>query len=247
MKKYVFSIVLALCCSLSHAGNWELIPSKDAYWIKTRNLQQHDLLVAYYQKQPQFLLILATNSPPPDKPMLVKIQIDDGSKESTQLVFLEQHKERSIFRLKVPKEDKGTYIDRMIAGLKFTIYSESKTFDAITFSLVGFTLNFNELMIANDIGQLDRQWLLKNNKTRELFCYLSSDITIQAIRQRRRGVPFSEAVQNISATGFLLLDHERNNIIKKVYKMRRNKLMNKPEHFKYRNFKMCMSKNKIAE
>jgi len=247
MNRYALLVLLLFCYSSSHANNWGLVPSGDAYWIKSRNLQQHELLVAYHKKQPQFLLILATNSQPPDKPMPVQIQIDAGPKESTQIVFLKKNKEKSIFRLKVPKEEKGTYIDRMIAGLKFTIYSESKTFDAITFSLVGFTLNLNELMIANDIGQLDRQWLLKNNKTRELFCYLSGDITIQAIRQRHRGVPFSEAVQNISATGFLLLDHERENIIRRVYKMQRNKLMNKPEHFKYRNFKMCMSKNRIAE
>ena len=242
MNKYVFSIVLALCYSLSHASNWELIPSRDAYWIKTHNQQQHDLLVAYYQQQPQFLLILATNAPPPDKPIPVQIQIDNGPKESTQLTFLEQQKERSIFRLKVPKEDKGRYIDRMIAGVEFTIYSKAKSFDAITFSLLGFTLNLNELMIANEIGQLDQQWLLKNNKTRELFCYLKSDITIQAIQQRHRGMTFSEAVQNISATGFQLIDHQTENIIEKVYKIQISQLTDKPEHFKYRDFKICMSK-----
>ncbi|MCK4704455.1 MAG: hypothetical protein KAT90_03150 [Gammaproteobacteria bacterium] len=243
MNKYALLIALALCYGISHAGNWELIPSRDAYWIKTHNPQQHDLLLAYNQKQPQFLLILATNSPPPDEPMPVQIQIDDGRKETAQLIFLKQQKGEIIFRLKVPEVDKQAYIDRMIAGFKFTIYPEEETIDAISFSLQGFTLNLNELMIANDIGQLDPQWLLKNNKTRELFCYLSSDITIQAIRYRRRGISLSEAVQSISATGILLVDHERENIIKRVYNIQRNQLTDKPEHHKYRNFKTCMSQN----
>ena len=243
MNKYALLIVLALCYGSSHAGNWELIPSRDAYWIKTHNPQQHDLLLGYNQKQPQFLLILATNSPSPDEPMPVQIQIDDGRIETAQLIFLKQQKGEIIFRLKVPEVDKQTYIDRMIAGFKFTIYPEEETIDAISFSLQGFTLNLNELMIANDIGQLDPQWLLKNNKTRELFCYLSGDITIQAIRYRRRGVSLSEAVQSISTTGILLVDHERENIIKRVYNIQRNQLTDKPEHHKYRNFKTCMSQN----
>ncbi|MDH5572403.1 MAG: hypothetical protein OEY89_11595 [Gammaproteobacteria bacterium] len=244
MKKYALLIIFSLCNSISHASNWELIPSRDAYWIKTRNPQQHELLIAHHQKLPQFLLILATNSTPPDKPMSVQVQIDYGPRETTQLIFLEQHKDKSIFRLKVPKADKVTYIERMIAGLKFTIYPQSETFDAITFSLLGFTKNLNELMIANDIGQLNHQWLLENNKTRELFCYLSSDLTIQAIHHRIKGTSLSEAIQSILPTGFPLLDNEREHIIKQVYNIKRNYLPDRPEHYKYKNFKTCISQNK---
>lgn len=247
MNKYTLLIVLTFFSSISHADNWKLVPSKDAYWIKTHNLQQHELLVAFYQKKPQFLLILVTNSSPPDKPIAVHVQIDDGLKENAQLVLLEQHKDKSIFRIKVPEIARETYIDRMISGVKFTIYSESKTFAAITFSLLGFTLNLNEMMIANDIGQLDLQWLLKNNKTRELFCYLSSDVTMQAMLLQRRGISLSAAIQSISETGFLLFDQERENVIKQAYNIQRNQLTSRPEHFKYKNFKMCLEQDQPAK
>lgn len=246
MNKYALLIALTLCCSISYADNWKLIPSNDAYWIKTHNPQQHDLLVAYYKELPQFLLTLSTNRPPPDKPMSVQVQIDDGPKETTQLIFLQQNKDQSIFRLKVPAVDKETYINRMIAGFKFTIYPESEMLDAISFSLLGFTFNLNELMIANEIGRLDTLWLLENNKTRELFCYLSSDIVIQAKQHRRKGLTFSKALQSISETGFPLVDHEKKNIIKRVYDMKRGLLPKGAGLYKYENFKTCMSEKKTS-
>ncbi len=253
MRRYVTGLLLLLLVGPAMAGyknadNWNLVSSKDDYWIKTVNENKHELLVAYHDNQAQFLLILKTDSPPPDKSLSVSIAIDRGQKQAGRLHFLEKRPERSIVRIEIDDAEKNTYISQMIAGLTLSIYfdfssEENKNISRkISFSLKGFTVALNDLLIANDIGSLNPGWLLRHNKDRELYCLLTTNISIQAMQYRLQGESYNNVLHLIPETGYSIIDHNLGEIIEQVYKIPKKNISYVPRAEKYLMFSNCMAK-----
>ncbi len=255
MQKYVIGCLLFLLVGSALAGsdsadNWTLVSSKDAYWIKTVNAEQHELLVAYYDDTPQFLLILKTDSPPPNKVLPISIRIDRGPKQPGQLQFLEKRDERSIMRIEVNDDDKNGYLSQMIAGLTlaidFDFLSGKKSrvnknmAKTISFSLKGFTVALNDLLIANDIGSLDPAWIMKHDKDRELYCLMTTNISIEAMQYRLKGESYNNVLHLIEKTGYSIIDHNLGEIIEQVYRIPEKNLPYVPRAEKYLMFSNCM-------
>jgi len=237
-------LILLISCNISQADSWKIVPSSDTYWLKTINQEKHELLIAYNDDAPHFLLIVTTDSPPPDKPIPIWLKIDRGQRQESQLYFLKQHTEQSIFRIEINKNLKNDYIARMIAGLKWSIFFDQNAPQnrAITFSLTGFTVAFNNLLIANDIGTLDPNQLKISKKNNELFCYITSNLTVEALGHRLKGDTLNETLRNTKKTGYSGIDMHLPDIINQVYNIPENKLTSAPGAEKYIIFKRCMKK-----
>jgi len=255
MRKYATGFLLLLFAGTVLAGssaadNWTLVSSKDAYWIKTVSADSHELLVAYHEDAAQFLLILKTDSPAPDKTLPVSIQIDRGPKQGGHLRLLEKRPEQSIFRLEVDEADKANYLAQMIAGLKMTIHfdfirkqhsSRGSAFSKnVSFSLMGFTVALNDLLIANDIGSLNPEWLMRHNKDRELYCLLTTNVSIKAMQYRLDGEDYNNVLHLVPETGYSIIDHNLGEIIEQVYRIPQGDLPYVPRAEKYLMFANCM-------
>ncbi len=235
----------------SSADNWTLVSSKDASWIKTANTtDQHELLVAYHEDSLQFLLILKTDRQAQGKSLPVSVSIDQGLKQKGRLYFLEKKPEQSILRMEVSEDEENTYLSQMISGLTMTIYFDFSPKDNaignitksknITFSLKGFTVAFNDLLIANDIGSLDPEWLMQHNKDRELYCLITTNISIEAMQYRLDGKSYKRVLHLIKKTGFSIIDHNLAGLIEQVYKIPKKNLSYVPRAEKYLMFLNCM-------
>jgi len=254
MQKYVIGCLLFLLVGSALAGNdadnWTLVSSKEAYWIKTVNAEQHELLVAYYDDTPQFLLILKTDSPPPNKVLPISIRIDRGPRQPGRLRFLEKRAEQIIFRIEVNDDDKNGYLSQMIAGLTmaidFDFLSKQKSREkkniakTISFSLKGFTVALNDLLIANDAGSLDPAWLMKHDRDRELYCLMTTNISIEAMQYRLNGESYNNVLHLIEKTGYSIIDHNLGEIIEQVYKIPEKNLPYVPRAEKYLMFSNCV-------
>ncbi len=242
MKAFFISVLLFLFSGSIYADDWKLIPSNDGYWIKTRNSHQHELLLAYQKNVPQLLLILKTDRPASDKPIPVKFKIDKGAWENSQITHLGSRPEQVIFRIEIDSNKINTLISKMIAGINWSINldfgsNKSKT---LSFSLHGFTVAFNDLLIANKIGSLDINWLIKHKKDRQLYCLLTTNISIQAMDLRLQKKSYSQARSLISKTGYSIIDHNLGEIINQVYKLPSKEIPFVPRAEKYQMFSRCM-------
>lgn len=242
MYRHALIFFLLLSCSTSHADDWKLVPSVDGYWIKASNKDNHQLIVIRKQNISYFMLILATDSPPPDNAIPVRIAIDKSQPEDAYLKLLEKRPDQSIFQIDFDNDQKDTYITRMIAGLKisFIFNGNVRSNTRITFSLKGFTAVLNDLLIADDIGSLDQGWLLKNHKDHELFCYIMSNISIEAMQLRIKGYNYSGSLHSIQKTGHSIIDNNLANIIQQVYNIPENQLPSEPKAEKYMIFRNCL-------
>jgi len=110
----------------------------------------------------------------------------------------------------------------------------------VSFSLKGFTVALNDLLIANDIGSLDTMWLLRHNKDRELYCLMTTNISIEAMQYRLKGESYNNVLHLISKTGYSIIDHNLAEIIEQVYKIPKQELPYVPRAEKYLMFSNCM-------
>lgn len=251
MGKYATGLLLFFLSGIGSADEWAFVSSKDAFWIKTVNIDKHELLVAYHEDKPQFLLILKTESKEPNKPVPVSIKIDSGPKKPGHLVFLEKRPEQIIFRIEIDEEEKDITIDQMVAGLVWSIYFDSESasksstskaaLQAIQFTLKGFTVALNDLMIGNDIGSLDPGWLMQHKKDRELYCLMTTEISIKAMQYRTKGETYNNTLHLIPKTNYSIIDHNLADIISQVYNLPLKDLPCVPRAEKYLMFSRCMS------
>lgn len=244
MKQFSIFILLILFSCTGNAADWKLIPSNDGYWIKTTNNENHQLLLAYKDNKPHFLLILNTDSPEPDKPIPIKIKIDKGAWIQSKLKPLEKQSEQIIFRFEVDSNSEYGLISRMIAGIQWSINFNSgpNKNNAINFSLLGFTVAFNDLLIANEIGSLEQAWLIEHRKDRELYCLLTTNISILAIEHRLQGKSYAKTLTSIPKTQYSIIDEHFGEIINQVYQLPYKNLPYVPRAEKHLMFSRCMKK-----
>ncbi|VAW63455.1 hypothetical protein MNBD_GAMMA09-824 [hydrothermal vent metagenome] len=243
MMQYAAFFILFFFSSSVFSSDWKLISSSDGFWIKTENQNQHALLLAYEKNKPHFLLIVKTDAPSVDKPLSVTIKIDRGPQENSRLILLERRADKSIFRIEIDSRYENNYVARMIAGLNWSIYFEPgiNNNKSIDFSLKGFTVAFNDLLIGNKIGSLQPAWLIKNRKDRELYCLLTTNISIQAMKYRLQGKRYADALSLIPETGYSIIDHNLGEIINQAYKIPFKNLPYEPAAEKYLMFSRCLA------
>jgi len=242
MKQISIFILLLLFSCAGHTADWKLVSSNDGFWIKTTNNEQHELLLAYKGNKPQLLLILNTDSPEPRKFIPVKIKIDRGTWLQNKLIPLEKRSEQIIFRLETGSSLKDELISRMIAGISWSVifnFANNKN-KTIVFSLHGFTVAFNDLLIANEIGSLEPAWLFKHRKDRELYCLLTTNISILAIEYRLKNTSYAKTLTLIPKTQYPIIDHNFGEIINQVYQLPYDDLPYVPRAEKYLMFSRCM-------
>jgi len=242
MKQFSIFILLLLFSCAGNTACWELVSSDDGFWIKTTNDDQHALLVAYRDAKPQLLLILNTVSPEPDQSIPAKIKIDRGTWLQSSLIPLEKRSGQIIFRLETGSKLKDELISRLIAGINLSVHFN---FDphkntTIVFSLHGFTVAFNDLLIANEIGSLDHAWLFKHRKDRELYCLLTTNISLRAMEYRLQNKSYAQTLTLIPKTQHSIIDQNFDEIIEQVYQLPYNDLPYVPRAEKYLMFSRCM-------
>ena len=131
----------------------------------------------------------------------------------------------------------------MIAGLKLQVSfgSSAGVKLGLEFSVIGFTAAYTDLLISNDIGRLDPDWLIEQGKDRELACYYSAILTIQALQARRLGQPAKQIVDSLPRTGLSSVDDRRADIVSQAYRLRYAQIPRNPMADKYKLFKRCMA------
>lgn len=222
-------------------GEWALVQSGDGHWISNKASEQYQLVVAEQGADIQFLLILATGERTPSVPIAVTIRVDRDQWLQTQIIPLQQRSHGMAFRIDLSEDEKQNTIRRMIAGLKLQLsIGKAASKQILDFSLIGFTAAYTDLLITNDIGRLDPDWLVERGKDRELACYYSSILTVQALRARRRGQSAKQTVDSLPHTGLASVDDKRSDIVSSVYQLPLAQLPRHPMAEKYKLFKRCM-------
>jgi len=225
------------------SAEWVLEQTGDGHGVSSKTAQQHRLVVAGRPDNIQFLLILAIKGQVTAEPQPIVFRVDTDAGLNTQIEPLQLRPHGMVYRIVLSEEQKDNIIHRMIAGLTLQI-KLGKTAVAkqrLDFSLIGFTAAFSDLMIVNDVGRLDPDWLHEQGRDRELACYYSSVLTVKALQARRRGRSFRQAIDTLPITGLALIDDRRADIVTQVYKLPVGQVPHFPMMEKYNMFKRCMS------
>lgn len=224
-------------------SEWALVQSADGHWISSKDRAQHQLVVARQGDDSQFLLILTTADRRPAETMAISLRIDQDPWLQTQLVPLQQRAHGLAFRIELSQDEKQNTIRRMIAGLKLQLSFGSTTSvkQGLDFSVIGFTAAYTDLLISNDLGRLDPDWLVEQGRDRELACYYSSIFTVQALQARRRGQSAKQIVDSLPRTGLASVDDRRADIVSRAYRLPYAQLPRHPMAEKYKLFKRCMA------
>jgi hypothetical protein len=242
MKQFsIFFLLMVFSCT-GNAADWKLVSSQDGFWIKTTNNNKHELLLAYKKNQPHFLLILTTDNSAPEKTIPIKIKIDKEGWVQSKLKLLEKRSGKIIFRIEADSKD--NLISKMIAGINLFVNFSFENYKnkTIKFSLHGFTAAFNDLLIVNKIGSMKPAWLIKHRKDRELYCLLTTNISILAIEYRLQGKSYAKTLTLIPKSQHSIIDHNFGEIINQIYQLPYKNLPYVPRAEKYLMFSRCMKK-----
>lgn len=244
MKTVRFCIVLLLLFPLSAVAEWKLEQSADGHWIVTRNEDGHQFIVGGTGASMQFLLILSVPEPDATFPDKVTVSIDRGPRRETPLTLLDRNPEGVIFRIEIPEDLNTDMIRRMIAGVRmrlaFSDEESGRTRD-VDFSLLGFTVVYNDLLIANEVGRLDPNWLIQQNRERELICYYVANLSVQALQNRIKGMGEAQNLSALPRTGMGPVDENLPEIVKWVHQLSRAEMPTEPRAEKYGLYKRCMN------
>ena len=241
-KIFMFCVLLL---PITVTADWNLRQTDDGHWINSSTPEGHELIVVQNEeKQTHFLLVLAVDQPVPEVPSLISLTIDRGPVIQTQLKLLEQRRKSRLFQIELDSEQKGLYIRRMIAGLKLHIWfgERSITRERLQFSLRGFTVAFNDLLIASRVGRLDPEWLMEQGREKELGCFYTANLFILAMRERVNNHSEEQTRESLPRTGYDAVDEMIPDIVSQVYAVPANQLPIEPRGDKYAIFDACMAK-----
>lgn len=236
-----YFIIAMVLISGSVRAEWELHQSPDGHWIVTRNSEQHKFIVGGQGEDMQFLMILMVAEKTAEIPMKVTVSIDKGPRLTRRLTLLEQQPTGMLFRLEFTVADKATFIRRMISGLKLRLnFGQEAGGEDLFFSLLGLTVVYNDLLIANEAGRLDPDWMRRKNKERELICYYAANLSVQALQKRIEGQAAAETLRSLPRTGLAPVDDSLPGIVNWAYRLPTSQLPTEPRAEKYGFFRRCM-------
>ncbi len=178
-------------------------------------------------------------------PDRVYLTIDSAKVMSTDLQYISQSDGRMQLVVVLDAVQKKELIKRMIAGLEIRILvkHKNKSLATATYSLVGFTAEMNDFLIAMDIGKLNYQWLAGQAMHKELVCLYAATVYVQALLDRQSSLTIENSMEKLPKTGMLQLEEEVGpELIRTVYKLPAYKIPIEPRGDKYAIFHSCMSK-----
>ncbi len=242
MKKTIL-LLLCLLIPVTAFSQWHLTQSKDGHWISARSKQgDHRIIVAHSDGQTHFFLAVHYSEPTSSNFAKIHIYVDRGDGFDTTMKRVEKNASGILFRIHMSDEQKATLLKQFRAGLTLGIVMENQAGKKITlkFPLLGFTAKWNDLLIANEIGRLDPNWLLEREKYNELFCLSAAGFSVQATNMRNQGLSYKETLQRIDRTGIQAIDDSILDIVEQVYALPPEKLPLGARGDKYGIFKRCM-------
>ena len=241
MIKIYFIVAVILVPGTVWAA-WELEQSPDGHWIVTRHSEDHQFIVGGKGQDMQFLLILMMPKRNAILPKEATVSVDDGPRLTRQLTLLEQQPTGMLLRLEFANAEKSTFIRRLISGLtlRLNFGQQGSETENLYFTLRGFTVVYNELLIANEAGSLDPNVMRSQNKQRELICYYAANLSVQALQKRSEGMVSEEALRSLPRTGLATVDDDLPNIVDWAYQLPTSELPSEPRAEKYGFFRRCM-------
>ncbi len=226
-------------------GEWRAHFTEDGHWISVLSPAGHQFVVAEHEDEVQMLLVLAVSGDQiagaPDKGA---VRIDEGEWAWAPLLLLRRSQEGMAFRFGFREEVEKDLIERMIRGLRLQVGlgAHLSGGESLSFSLIGFTNAWNDMLIANRIGTVDIGELVEQNRVRELVCYAMADWSVTALRARIRGSSREEALRALRPTGIDLVDELMPDTVRWAWEQPADsQFMRHPAAHKYEFFERCMS------
>lgn len=224
-------------------AKWQLEQTKDGNWISMKTAAGHQLIVSENKEIAQFLLILQVPQNAPQVPLEAELRIDEEDSIKTQLKLLQKQPYAMAFRIMVASHEEPLFIKGMIAGLQLEIvFGKSKdALHSLHFPLIGYTDAYTDLQIANDVEQLDLQWLNDNGKQKELHCYLKAKLYTLALRERMQGKSSKQVRVILPTVGIEEVDSDTDKMLASAFSLPAKELPRHSSARKYTIFNACMT------
>ena len=253
--RYIYGFLLFLLTGASFAengsdNNWTLVSENSSFWLKTVNTEGDTLLLGYAGDKARLLLVPEITIASAVTRLPAGIRVDQGPEIPVVLKFIKNESTDRVAQIVIGANQEYVLLSRMIAGLALYLsfeqlpdkkrYMPREKSRRISFSLKGFTVALNDLLIAEEAGSLDRAWLLRHKKDRELYCLMTAEISIEAMQYRLKGESYNNTLRLVPETGYTIIDHNLGEIIEQVYKIPQKELPQVPRAEKYLMFSNCM-------
>lgn len=228
--------------------DWSVSTVKGEHWIVTENDRKDQLAVLRDQRS-RVLVVLAPSRPRPDMSEPVRVWVDGAEPVMTMLRREAAWTAARAHSLDFDPEQEVYFMKRMIAGLRLYMEyrDEQEQPVRLDFSLMGFTASLNDLLIAKDLGTLDPERLVETDREKELMCLYAANISVTAMRNRKKGLSRDEALARIKSTGLTTLDEAGANIVAGVYQMPESDIPRDPRGDKYGIFRRCMAQYQVYQ
>lgn len=192
-----------------------------------------------------FVLLLSNPIPQGASPNRIHLVIDSSQPLTTDVQFIRQSDTQIQLTLVLDTDTKKQLMKQMMGGLelRLIIKETNKKIASLNYSLMGFTANLNDFLIAREIGRLNYHWLAGQNKHKELVCYYAANTYVQTLLDRKNGLTIENSLEKLPKSGILQLDEEIGpEIIRNVFKLSDNKIPIEPRGDKYAIFANCISR-----
>ena len=255
MHRYIYGCLLFLLTGASVAenggdNNWTLVSENNSFWMKTVNTEGDTLLLGYSADKVRLLLVPEMTISSAVAMVPAGIRVDQGPEMPVVLKFIKNESTDRVAQIVIGDNQEYVLLSRMIAGLALYLsfdqlpdkkrHMPRETLRKMSFSLKGFTVILNDLLIAEEAGSLDRAWLLRHKKDRELYCLMTAEISVEVMQHRLKGESYYNTLRLIPETGYSIIDHNLGEIIEQVYKIPQKELPQVPRAEKYLMFSNCM-------
>jgi len=241
-KIYLFCALLLV--STTTRADWFLEQSEDGHWITTysHNNDQQQLIVSKNKKGKQFILILPFNKATSSIPSKAIFTIDNNIEKRYKLKLIKRRENKLALQLIFSNKEQDDFIGKLVIASNLMV--SIRGLQDIHFSLLGFTDEFSNLLIASEIGVLNLFWLHGHGKYIEMMCYEAATLTVQAMLARQQGVieysTLTILLDNVS-TGILNILPD---LVSAVYRLSDSQFPQMPIATKYGIFKRCMKSMK---
>lgn len=245
MKLISTLIVLLLLQSLPARAEWQIKIKNDHYWLNSISENNQQFNVKLDNNIPSFIIKINSEKHPLFNTATAEITIDKNRFGSVRLIPSSTKGTGVSYMLEV-KNKQQEFIDFMRHGVNLNIeIGQPKNLkQKFSISLRGFTYAWNELLIINELGELDPDKLINQERYQEALCIFAADYSTQITQLRQQGLSYQDTLSQIKQTGYKIIDEQIPDIVEQVYNLPLSKLPLGARGDKYGIFKRCMQGTK---